>query len=262
MGNRLTGKVAIITGAGDGMGKASAIRFAQEGCKVVVAEINDFSGLAVVNEILDMGGDALFVKTDIGDESTLRYCVNKTIETYGRIDVLYNNAAVGGSIFKNTNSDNAPLWETDLDDWNKLMELDVTGIYLMLKEVIPHMIKQKSGVIINAGSANALQAVNNVDAYTAAKGAIVSLTRTLASRLGRYGVRVNCLSPGGVRTRFLTNNEENIVSDRTTDFFRTIPLRRIGEVGEIANTALFLASDESSYITGVVLPVDGGWNTI
>ncbi len=262
MGDRLLGKVALITGGGDGMGRASAIRFAEEGAKIVIAEISEKNGQLVEKEIIDAGGDALFIRTDIGNEESVKACVEKAVEKYGRIDILYNNAAVGGAIYKNSNTENAPLWETATDDWNNLLNIDINGTYFMLKYVIPIMLENNYGSIINAGSANALQAVNNIDAYTASKGAIVSVTRTLASRLGKYGIRVNCLSPGGVHTKMLTLNEENQVSDVTVKFFRRIPLKRVGEPYEIANAALFLASEESSYITGIVLPVDGGWTAI
>lgn len=262
MAGRLDGKVAIITGAGDGMGRAAALRFSEEGAKIVIAEINEANGLAVEKELKDLGREALFVKTDIGNEENVKAAVEKAVEKFGKIDILYNNAAVGGGIYKNTDKDNAPLWETDTDDWQKLVQIDLNGPYFMLKYVIPVMLENKYGSIINAGSANALQAVNNIDAYTAAKGAVVSLTRTLASRLGKHGIRVNCLCPGGVHTRMLTNNEGNEVSDLTVNFFKRIPLKRVGEPQEIANAALFLASDEASYITGIVLPVDGGWTAI
>lgn len=262
MPGRLAGKTALITGAGDGMGKAAALLFAREGAQVVVAEINQERGQAVEEEIRAAGGVACFIPTDIGKVESVDRCVEKALSVYGKIDILYNNAAAGGGAFAKSDAFNAPLWETDLADWDTLIRINLGGVFYMLKAVIPHMIEQQSGVILNAGSANAIQAVNNLDAYTAAKGGVVSLTRTLASRLGRYGIRVNCISPGGIHTRFLTNNKENEVSEFTTKFFRKIPLGRIGEPEEIANAALFLAGDESSYITGVILPVDGGWNAI
>lgn len=253
---RLKDRVAIITGAGSGMGLASAQKFSKEGCRVVIAEINEESGCAAEKLVKEAGGEAVFVKTNIADEASVNNCVEETLRRYGKIDILYNNAA-GGSGGEGVRS----LWLVPREEWNNMLQINLGGYYLMLKAVIPHMIEQNYGSIINAGSANAIQAVINNDAYTAAKGGIVSLTRVLASQLGKYNIRVNCLSPGGCASPMLIGPDGE-VPEASVKFFKRVPLRRIGYPEEFANVALFLASDEASYITGVVLPVDGGWNAI
>ena len=251
-------RVAIITGAGSGMGLASALRFAAEGCKVVIAEVNEVNGQMAEQRVREAGGEAIFVRTDISNEKSVNACAAKCIELYGKIDILYNNAAGGsGSSIGGIRA----LWVIPPEEWNSMIQVNLTGYYYMLRAVIPHMIEQKYGSIINTGSANAIQAVINNDAYTTAKGGILSVTRVLAAQLGKYNIRVNCLSPGGCATPLLCGTSGEI-PEATVQFFKRIPLRRVGYPEEIANTALFLASEEASYITGIVLPVDGGWNAI
>ena len=254
---RLKDKVAIITGAGSGQGKASAEIFASEGAKVVIAEINEENGKAVEEKINNNGGEALFIKTDISNEENVKKTIDETMSKYDRIDILFNNAGIGYSAKDKYTMDN--LINTPLDDWKAIININLNGMYLMSKYVLPIMIEQKSGSIVNNSSMNALVGESGADAYTATKGGIVSLTRVMAKDYAKYNIRVNCIAPGAIETPMIAPvlDIPEVVAE-----FEKCPLGRVGQPEEIANAALFLASEEASYITGVILPVDGGWNAV
>lgn len=254
---RLKDKVAIITGAGSGQGKASAEIFASEGAKVVIAEINEENGKAVEEKINNNGGEALFIKTDISNEENVKKTIDETMSKYDRIDILFNNAGIGYSAKDKYTMDN--LINTPLDDWKAIININLNGMYLMSKYVLPIMIEQKSGSIVNNSSMNALVGESGADAYTATKGGIVSLTRVMAKDYAKYNIRVNCIAPGAIETPMIAPvlDIPEVVAE-----FEKCPLGRVGQPEEIANAALFLVSEEASYITGVILPVDGGWNAV
>lgn len=252
---RLQDKVAIITGAGSGQGESSAYLFAKEGAKVVVAEWNEEAGSRVAQKIVKEGGDALFIKVDVSKEDEVRSMVEQTVRHYDQIDVLFNNAAIGYSATSRYKMDS--LLETPLEDWNAILGINLNGAYLVSKYVLPIMIKQNRGSIINNSSMNGMIGVSGADAYTAAKGGIVSLTRVMAVDYGKHGIRVNCICPGAIDTPMIANALE-IPGFREAS--AACPIGRIGQPEDIANAALFLATDEAGYITGVILPVDGGWS--
>lgn len=254
---RLEGKVAIITGAGSGQGKASAKLFAKEGAKVVIAEWNEENGKRVEQEIVDTGNEAVFIQTDISDESNVTLLVDQVVDMYGRIDILFNNAGIGFS--SSSKYKMAPLLETPLKDWNDILGINLNGVYLMSKYVLPVMIKQKSGNIVNNSSLNGVLGVTGADAYTAAKGGVVALTRVMAVDYGKYNIRVNCICPGAIDTPMIADALKN---PEVSKNYETGPLGRVGKPEEIAYAALFLASDESSYVTGLIMPVDGGWSVV
>lgn len=250
---RLANKVACITGAGSGQGKAAAILFAKEGAKVLATDVNEVGIEEVVEAIRANGGEATGMKVDVSQESEVEEMIQKTVDTYGRIDILFNNAGVGFS----SPLVMAPTVDTPVKDWDATMGINLRGVYLGCRFALPVMEKQGGGVIINNSSINGLVAMPGADAYTASKGGIVALTRVLANDWAPKGIRVNCICPGAIKTPMIAGalEDENIKNY----FVENCPMGRIGVPEDIANAALFLASDESSYITGVILPVDGGW---
>jgi NAD(P)-dependent dehydrogenase (short-subunit alcohol dehydrogenase family) len=247
---RLKGKAAIITGAGAGIGEATAILLAKEGSSVCCADLTD-SGLKVAKKIKDSGGNAIFVQGDVSKAEDVKRIIDKTIETYGRLDILFNNAGIvfGGRI------DN-----TSIEDWDKTMAVNVRGIYLMSKYAFPHLKKTK-GTIINTASSVALKGVKDRAAYTASKGAVLALTRAMAMDYMEDGIRVNCISPGTTDTpsfRERVAQSENPEEARRQLILRQ-PMKRLGKPEEIADAVLFLASNE--FCTGTNLSVDGGMTT-
>ncbi|WP_298823844.1 SDR family NAD(P)-dependent oxidoreductase [uncultured Planococcus sp.] len=254
---RLAGKTAIITGAGSGQGKASALLFAEQGAKVVIAEWNEEAGKQVEKEIIDAGNEAMFFKTDISNEENVQELVSVVQDKYGRIDILFNNAGIGFS--SRSKYTMASILETPLDDWNSIMGINLNGTFLMSKYVIPVMIEQGKGSVINNSSLNGIIGVTGADAYTASKGGVVALTRVMAADYGKHNIRVNCICPGAINTPMIS---EVLDIPEIAKNYETGPLGRVGEPEEIAGAALFLASDEASYVTGVILPVDGGWSTV
>lgn len=253
---RLEGKVAIITGAGAGMGRAAAQIFAREGAKVVLAEWKQELGEAVAAELGQAGHDALFVKTDVSREEDVASMVERAVTRHGRVDVLFNNAGLGGG----TGLKMGSILETPLEDWNGLLAVNLGGAYLCSRHVVPHMMKQRSGSIVHNASMNALVGNPTSDAYTAAKGGVVALTRAMAVRYGAFNVRVNCVCPGPIDTPLLAPKLADPA--RLQHYQEKTLLGRLGTSEEVANVALFLASDEASYVTGAIVPVDGGWTAV
>jgi NAD(P)-dependent dehydrogenase (short-subunit alcohol dehydrogenase family) len=248
---RLADKVAIITGAGSGIGRATAMLFAQEGAKVVVADYAPEGGQETVEMIKRNGGEAIFVETDVSKAAAVEKMVQTAIDTYGKIDVLFNNAAV-----------TIPASVVDATEavWDKTMDIDLKGVFLPSKYAIPHMIKGDGGSVINTASMCGLVASPNQAPYSAAKGGVIALTRQMAIDYATHNIRVNSICPSEVRTPMFLGfiNRAPDPEKKMQELIARIPLGRVAEPEEIARAALFLASDESSYVTGVTLPVDGG----
>lgn len=245
---RLDGKIALVTGGGAGIGRACVELFAREGARVVFAEINQETGQEVEATVRAQGHSCLFVPTDVGDAQSMENFVNTSMKTHGRIDVLYNNA--GGSTLQD-----GPVSIAPFDEFWRKMRLDLFGTWLGCHYVIPHMIAQGGGSIINASSMYALTGQPNRDAYTAAKGGITALTRSMAVEFAQHNIRVNAVSAGGTTTeRVLKRVQEGGISQKTLD------AHLLGLVSpiDVAYAVLYLACDESRHTTGHILAVDSG----
>lgn len=248
---RLKDKVAVITGAATGIGAATAELFSAHGSRVVIADINDQAGLAIAARIKEAGGDALFVRTDVSVTEEIHRLLDVVLQRHGRIDVLHNNAAYFGA--------EVPLVETTDLMWDKTMNVNLRSIFIACRAVIPVMLEQGHGVIINTGSVLSAVGAANFAAYIASKGGIAQLTRSIAIDYGRRGIRANALCPG-ITASEVAQKTLDIPEHRQALLDKTV-LGRAASPREIANAALFLASDESSYVTGTCLFVDGGWTS-
>jgi NAD(P)-dependent dehydrogenase (short-subunit alcohol dehydrogenase family) len=248
---RLRGQIALITGGTSGIGRATAVLFAQEGAKVAIIGRDEKRGREVVSEITQGGGMAVFMCCDVRVAEECRQAVEETISAFGRLDVLFNNAGV---VYSNT------VVDCTEEEWDMTVDISLKGTYLMSKFALPTMIAQGSGAIINNASTWGLVGGNQAAAYCAAKGGVVLLTKAMAIDHSPQGIRINCICPGDVDTPMLRDDAERLgmtweayligATDR--------PMARMGEPKEIAKTVLFLASDDSSFVTGAALVVDGG----
>ena len=247
---RLEGKVALITGGGSGMGMVASRLFASEGAKVVLTDVADQAGEAVAAEIGAAGGEAVFVHADVSKEADAKAMVDAAIERFGRLDVLYNNAGVMMSADGSVDSTEESVWDTTL-------AINVKGVAFGCKFGVPAMIASGGGSIINVASFVAwLGAATSQTAYTASKGAVLAMTREIAVEYARKGIRCNALCPGPIDTPLLAELLSD--PDRRQRRLVHIPMGRLGQADELAKAALFLASDDSSYMTGTSLIVDGG----
>lgn len=245
---KLINKTAIITGAAEGIGRATALLFAQEGAGAVVTDINEEKGQLTADEINRQGGKAIFVKHDISLEKDWQNVVEKSLDAFGSIDILFNNAGI--FLIK-------PLIDTTLEEWNTLMGVNVTGVFLGMKSVIPVMQRQGKGSIINNSSTAGLIGSKGVALYGTTKAAIRSLSKHAALEYGSDNIRINVVFPGFVNTKMIAYRAE---IDKTNQEQQrsTVPLGRIADPEDIAKTVLFLASDDSSYLAGAEIIIDGG----
>ncbi len=247
----LKGKVAIITGARRGMGKADALAFAKNGAKVVVADIFQKECELVVDEIKKNGGEGLAVKCDVTDKKEIEEMVKKTVDKFGKVDILVNNAGI--CQFK-------PFLELTEEEWDRTLDINLKGYFLCAQTVAKEMVKQKSGTIVNIASVVMGQigmGMAGLAHYSASKGGIAALTKTLALEFAPYNIRVNAIAPGAIDTPMAASTKADPKVLEAT--LAMIPLHRMGKAEEIANTVLFLTSDASSYVTGSIVVVDGGW---
>lgn len=249
---RLDDKVAVITGAGRGIGLAGAAAFAREGSKVVIAELDEELGRHAEAVVRESGGEATFVRTDCSDPADVRSLVAKTRQLYGAAHVLYNNA----SIF--LAGDDGPVTELAEETWERVIRTNLGSVFLCSKYAIPLIIASGGGSVINTGSSASVMGIPGCDAYTATKGATVSMTRSMAVEYGPQGVRVNCICPAGIETEMVKSSNLDNPDFDADFFFSRAPLGRLGTPDEIANLAVFLASDESSYLNGAIVRADGG----
>jgi NAD(P)-dependent dehydrogenase (short-subunit alcohol dehydrogenase family) len=249
---RLQGKIALITGSGSGIGQSSALLFAQEGAKVIVNDINEKNGNETVDRIREAGGEAIFLLADVTDPGSVKGMVDEVIVRMERIDVLFNNAGISGV---------GLLHEVEPEQWDRVMKVNINGVFLPSKYVLPHMIERNSGNIINMSSCVAEIGLAKRASYSASKGAILALTKSMQVDYAPYGIRVNALLPGTILTPFVEDYLKNSYDDPEAAI-QAIKTRQLsGELGkpeDVAQAALFLASDESKFMMGSPLYVDGG----
>ena len=248
---RLEGKVALITGGTSGIGSATAIRFAEEGAAVAITGRNSERGQQVVDSIVAKGGEALFIRSDVCIADDCRQAVEKTLERFGKIDVLFNNAGVFHP---------RTIPDCTEQEWDETIDSSLKGAFLMSKYALPSMIERGSGSIIHTSSGWGILGGDKAAAYCAAKGGLIVMAKAMAIDHGPDGIRVNCVCPGDVMTPMLPDDavKRGISWDEYAEGAKNRPLGRIGTTKEIADAVLFLASDESSFVTGEALVVDGG----
>lgn len=248
--DRVKNKIAIVTGGGSGIGESTAKLLAKEGAKVAVVDIDDEGGRRVTGEIKKAGGAAEYWHMDIANEKDVEKAFAAINQKFGKIDILVNNAGTGQEV--------VPLAEQSLERWDRVISTHLRGAFLFSQQVSKSMMVQKSGVILNMSSVAGYGAFPMRTSYGPAKAAVMNLTKVLAVDLAAYGIRVNAIAPGYTETPLVVKAKEsgNIEMDA---ILKRTPLGRLARTDEIAKAALFLASDDASYITGITLPVDGGW---
>lgn len=240
---KLEGKVAIITGGASGIGEATAKLFSGEGASVVVADFSE-KGQEVADSLI---GEAIFVKTDVSKEEDIKDLIQSTVDKFGRVDIMFANAGIG---------DATPAHELSIDDWQKMIDVNLTGVFLSNKHAIKQMLKQDGGgSIVNNASILGHVGQEGITSYTAAKGGVVNLTRSLAVTYAKNGIRVNAVCPGYIDTPLLKEAPDELKQQLVS----LHPIGRLGKAEEVAKAVLFLSSDDASFVTGANLLVDGGY---
>ncbi len=250
---RLKGKIAVISGVGTGQGRAASLLFSKEGAKIVGCDWKPEAGEETVKQVKAAGGEMIFVKADVSSSSDCEQVIRTAVSTHGRIDVLYNNAGVGFS---------APLAMGDIlstpeEDWDRVLAINLKSMFLMSKFAIPEMIKTGGGSIVNTASIAALIGSEAAHAYTASKGGMIALSRALAVEFGPKNIRSNCICPGAIDTPMIAPVVDPLRA--SGEQFMASPIQRLGTPEDIANCALYLASDEAGFVTGATFVVDGGF---
>ncbi len=247
MTKQFEGKVALVTGAASGIGRASALAFAREGAKTVVADVLVEGGGETVWIIKESGGDALFVRTDVSKAAEVETLIQKIVETYGRLDYAHNNAGIAGA--------DAPTADCTEENWDHTIAINLKGVWLCMKYEIPQMLKQGGGAIVNTASTAGLVGLEGSPAYCASKGGVIQLTRAAALDYAKAGIRVNAVCPGVIRTPMV---ERLVGTEAEAGLIAMEPIGRMGKPEEVAEAVVWLCSDAASFVTGNAMPVDGG----
>ncbi|NNV07211.1 SDR family NAD(P)-dependent oxidoreductase [Geobacillus sp. C56-T2] len=245
---RLDGKVAIVTGGASGIGRATAIRFADEGAKVAVSDIDETGGEETVRLIRERGGEAIFVKADVACANEVHDLVQATIASFGGLHILFNNAGIGHSEVRST--------ELSEEEWDRVIDVNLKGVFLGIKYAVPVMKQCGGGAIVNTSSLLGIKGKKYESAYNASKAGVILLTKNAALEYGKFNIRVNAVAPGVIDTNIITPWKQD--ARKWPIISKANALGRIGTPEEVANAVLFLASDEASFITGATLSVDGG----
>jgi NAD(P)-dependent dehydrogenase (short-subunit alcohol dehydrogenase family) len=250
MPGRVEGKVALVTGGASGIGRATALTFAREGAKLVIADMNEDGGQQTVHLITEKGGEAVFVRTDVSQAVAVQALISQAVATYGRLDCAHNNAGIPGG-------GRALTAEHAEDTWHQVIAVNLTGVWLCMKYEIPHMLQQGSGAIVNTASAWGVVGAPGASAYVASKHGVVGLTKTAALEYAHQGIRVNCVCPGVIHTPMTARG----LSDPAlrARIIASEPIGRVGTPEEIAEAVVWLCSDAASFVTGHTMTVDGGY---
>lgn len=247
---KLDGKAAIITGAASGIGRATAILFAKEGARLTLGDV-DPKGQSVADEIAKAGGAAIFVKTDVSNPEEVQALVRTSVDTYGRLDIMFNNAGIEG--------EQRFTADCSVENWDRVLAVNLKGVFLGMKYAIPEMLKNGGGVIVNTASTAGLTGYPSLPAYSASKGGVIQLTKTAALEYARKGIRVNCICPGGIFTPLVERFTAGLPQEQIQKMVEMAhPIGRFGTPEEVARLALYLASDDSSFCTGAPFIIDGG----
>ncbi len=242
---RLDGKVAIITGGANGIGKETAFTFAKEGARLVLADYDTDAGEAVVSQLKEHGAEAIFVKVDVSNQDSVNEMVRFAVEHYEQVDILINNAGI---------TRDAMLTKMTPEQWQQVIDVNLSGVFYCTQAVVPHMIQQGRGKIISTSSIVGVSGNIGQTNYAATKAGVIGMTKTWAKEMGRKGINVNAVAPGFIETGMVAKIPEKVINQ----LIEKVPLQRLGKPSDIANAYLFLASAESDYVSGTVLEVDGG----